>query len=130
MTAHHTKVTPLADRLANVATQADQLLRELRSELKETRRVLKDLVAEREQAEAMVRRAVHEEIGAEVGRQLNEMAGTVKQQMESQADKVVAEFTRLSNQALYGNSHGRGVDVFTELREKLRRYEQTIDDLS
>jgi len=113
------KVPTLVDELAAAAMDAREALREVRSELREARRVITDLQAERAETEAMIRRTVDDELGQLVTEQLAEFNASVRKAMDTATDKVVREFDGLRNILMTGNRRGRtaaGLDIAGVIR--------------
>jgi hypothetical protein len=128
MPVHHDKVTPLVDRLAEASTLADALLRELRSELKEARKVLREVQAERVQVEAMVRRAVADEIREAVRDEVGKLGEATRKAVNEAHDHAIAEFGKLTNMAMYGNEQGRGENVFDIVRQRGDVFREILRD--
>lgn len=107
------------DQLHEAAAGAREVLGELRSELREVRRERKALAEEREAAEAMVRRAVEDEIAVAVRTELEKLGPKLKKLSEDLYARLTRESQKLLNLAMYGNEQGRGTSVLDEIRERL-----------
>lgn len=106
----------LVDQLGDASQQARDTLAEVRSELKEARRVIRELKQERD---VEVKKAVDEQIEAAVKRGLEEYQGTVKKAMDNAVRHVQTEFEKLFNTYMTGRPSGHGHDG--DLRDLVER---------
>lgn len=95
------------DELAAAATDAREVLGELRSELREARRFLREF---REATEREVDKAMSDRVDAAVRAGLDEYAATVKRAMSEAVEKVNVEFDKLFNTYMRGRARGHAVD--------------------
>lgn len=108
-----------AQWLEETTATARGVLAELRSELKEARRVRDSLDAAVEGARAKVAGVIDEEIGAEIAAGLERYHGKVRDSIASAEERVLDTMQRFANLAMYGNEQGRGPNIFDELRASL-----------
>ena len=116
------------DQLHEAAAAAREILGELRSELREVRRERKALEDERAAAEAMVRRAVHDEIVAALKAEMDDLGPKLKSLSDDLYARISRESQKLLNLAMYGNEQGRGPSVLDEIRERLVRERDRLDN--
>lgn len=106
------EVTIKASELAETLEVCKATLTELRSELKEARRVIKDVQEQRQQVESMVSRTVEKEIEKEVHDQLEALGKLTEESMNKAVEKVTREFDKLENIVMTGTGSGRSATGF------------------
>lgn len=113
----------IADRLETATADARDLLGELRSELKEARRVRRDLDQAVEDIRPRLESMVAEQM-APIVRDGMEQYGAVVRRITAQAyDDVAGEMQKMANVAMYGNAQGRGTNIFDELRSRIEEWD-------
>jgi F0F1-type ATP synthase membrane subunit b/b' len=101
------RIPTLVDQLAAAAVDARQALAELRSEQRETRKLLREIAEERQAVQLMVRSAVTAEIDETVRDGLADLEQTMAKTRDQAIDRINAQFDRLANILLTGNARGR-----------------------
>lgn len=101
------------EELSAAATDARAVLADLRSELKEGRRFLREF---RETVQREADKAMEDRIGAAVQKGLDDYAATVKNAMSEAVAKVQREFDKLFETYMRGRPRGEPADG-TDLRD-------------
>jgi hypothetical protein len=101
------RIPTLVDQLTAAAVDARQALAALRSEQRETRKILREIAEERQAVQAMVRRTVEDEIAAAVRVGLEGVTDDMVKARDQAVDRINAQFDRLANILLTGNARGR-----------------------
>jgi len=96
-----------ATREAHEATQA------WRQAEKDARRVLAEV-------QAASKKRVDDLIGEAIAEGLAGYADTIQQATKQAHDHVQDQFDKLMNSCLYGNTQGRGVNIFDEMRARAK----------
>ncbi len=104
----------LIDQLGAASMEAREVITELRSELKEARRVQREFHQEVERALAV---AVDERIAAEVAKGLDAYGETLRKAMSDAVDKVGREFDKLAKIYIEGR---KGEPTLPDLAKRRR----------
>lgn len=107
----------LVDTLARTSQDAKDTISELRSELKEARRVIREMKAERDE---MFKKSVDERLSDAVNAGLEEYKGTIEKAMSEAVDHVDDTFQKLANVFMTGVESGKPKDGW-DLRKVARR---------
>jgi len=103
------------DQLGAASIEAKEVLAELRSELKEARRVRREL---EEAAEKVVQSLIDEAVRDRLGPEIDRMATQVQQHVHITKETVTQTINEAVNTCVFGNKQGHGVNIFEALRDK------------
>jgi hypothetical protein len=113
-------------QLEAATAQAREVLGELRSELKEVRRVRRELDAAVVEVEERIRKRIDEEFGDLVKEGLDGYADSLRTYTDDAYQRCAREMQKMANRCMYGNEQGRGPTIFELIRDKLQRLDAKI----
>jgi hypothetical protein len=132
MTAGIANLEATIARLEAATSEAREATRHAHSATKAMRQAEKGARAAIAEMEAAAVKSVEERIGEAISEGLEQYAATLKKATGDGYDNVVRQFDRMLNSCMYGNEHGKGVNIFDELRQRAKELDEmfTLDALT